>query len=181
MDVVRNIQVFYMDPKILREFPTMRTVKQHKQHMVMEVSVHQAYTMWKEANPEETEFVSFSVFTRLRPSRVLLQRKIKLNQCLCEYCTAILLKLQCLNRTLQITNCKELKVKDKYELISLSMCPKGDNRFPQLKCIDRCCDACGISLLEYRLKEFMESNGNRMVTWQRWETKSYMHDGKQKD
>lgn len=26
----------------------------------------------------------------------------------------------------------------------------------------------------------MESNGNRMVTWQRWETKSYMHDGKLK-
>ncbi|XP_072046281.1 LOW QUALITY PROTEIN: uncharacterized protein [Amphiura filiformis] len=84
MEVINEIQSFYRLPKVSRELPYMRTVKQQTQRRVMEVSIDQAYTMWKEEHPDHVTVVSrFSLFQKLRPENVLLQHRNKLNQCLC--------------------------------------------------------------------------------------------------
>ena len=119
MDAINSIQAFWKEPAIARELPCMRTVVKQQQRFVMDVSMQQAYNLWKVENPE-CAVVSFAVFAlRLRPSNVQLQHK-----CLCEYCTDVLLKLQCLNRSLQAMDYKAMKIKDTYDLVSLSMCAK---------------------------------------------------------
>ena len=134
-------------------------------------------------NPNQ-KCVSHSVFSKLSPFNVLLSHQTKLSQCLCEYCTGCLLKLQSLNRIIQATddsNLKELKIKDKYELLNLSMCPKSDdNKYQERKCIERSCSECGIALLEERLKPLEDTLGDKTVSWLKWETKVYTQDDKQK-
>ena len=180
MDAINSIQAFLKEPAIARELPCMRTVVKQQQRFVMEVSMQQAYNLWKVENPEYA-VVSFAVFARLRPSNVQLQHKITLNQCLCEYCTDVLLKLQCLNRSLQAMDYKALKIKDKYDLVSLSMCAKLEStRYHRPECIDRTCSDCGVSLLENSFQECLEVCGDKAVTWQKWETQAYIHDGKRK-
>ncbi|XP_060789811.1 uncharacterized protein LOC132894247 isoform X2 [Neoarius graeffei] len=182
LDVANNITAFYRNPKVARELPYMKTVKKQEQRFLMEVSLQKAYELWKLENPGNN-VVSFPVFSKLRPSCVVLQRQTDLNQCLCEYCTGVLLKLQSLNRILTATNsddCVKLKIKDKYEIVSLSLCPKrGDNKYHDLKCINRTCSDCGIALLKEHFKTVVDSYGEQVVSWQKWENKSYSHDGKQ--
>ncbi|XP_067287029.1 uncharacterized protein [Pseudorasbora parva] len=183
MDVVNNITAFYRNTKVAQELPYMRSVKQQHQIFRMEISLQKAYELWKLENPE-TNVVSFHVFSCLRPSCVLLQRRTDINHCLCEYCSRILLKLQSLNRILTATNndkCIKLKIKNKYELISFSLCPKSSNsKYHNLQCINRTCPDCGVSLLEEKFKVVVDSYGKQEVSWQTWESKAYNHDGKQK-
>lgn len=183
MDVVNNITAFYRNPKVARELPYMRTVKKQQQTFLMEISLQKAYELWKLENPENN-FVSFAVFSWLRPSCVLLQRRTDINHCLCEYCTGVLLKLQSLNRILTATNndkCMKLKIKNKYELINFSLCPKsGNSKYHNLKCINRACSDCGVSLLKEKFKAVLDSYGKQEVSWQKWESKAFNHDGRQK-
>ncbi|KAK7119480.1 hypothetical protein R3I94_021351 [Phoxinus phoxinus] len=183
MDVVNNLTAFYRNPKVARELPYMRTVKKQEQRFLMEISLQEAYELWKLENPEKN-VVSFPVFSWLRPSCVLLQRRTDRNQCLCEYCTGVLLKLQSLNRILTATNnaeCIKLKIKNKYELLSFSLCPKsGNSKYHNLKCINRTCSDCGVSLLKEKFKMVVDSYGKQEVSWQNWESKAFNHDGKQK-
>ena len=183
IDVVNNIRDFYKNPKVSRELPYMKTVLKQEQKYLLETSVESAYNLWKVDNPNQ-KCVSHSVFSKLRPFNVLLSHQTKLSQCLCEYCTGCLLKLQSLNRIIQATddsNLKELKIKDKYELLNLSMCPKSDdNKYQERKCIERSCSECGIALLEERLKPLVDTLGDKTVSWLKWETKVYTQDDKQK-
>ncbi|XP_048028545.1 uncharacterized protein si:ch211-86h15.1 isoform X2 [Megalobrama amblycephala] len=183
MDVVNNITAFYRNPKVARELPYTRTVKKQQQRFLMEISLQKAYELWKLENPEKN-FVSFPVFSWLRPSCVLLQRRTDINHCLCEYCTGVLLKLQSLNRILTATNndeCMKLKIKNKYELIDFSLCPKsGNSKYHNLKCINRACSDCGVSLLKEKFKVVLDSYGKQEVSWQKWESNAFNGDGRQK-
>ena len=178
-DLVESIQSFYLDPKISRELPCMRTVHRQRQTFIMEVPVAQAFVMWKAENPEVSA-VSLSVFQKLRPTFVLLQRSTTLNQCLCEYCTSIMLKLEALNRVLSVCEAKDLHIKNKYNLIDFTTCDKGSQRFHDLKCTERTCKDCGTSLLTEHFASFKDRHGERKVSWLAWESRTYTHDGKQK-
>jgi len=91
--------------------------------------------------------VSLSKFSKLRPKQVLKVNQTQLNQCLCEYCTNIELKLRSLNMYAQNHNLKELRVKDKYHCNRLTMCSKGIQAFNNLACIERSCTVCEVTLL----------------------------------
>ena len=61
--------------------------------MVMDVSV----AIWMAESQNLNNVCSLSVFMKLRPDDVLLQCRHNVMQCMCEYCTDIMLKLQTLN------------------------------------------------------------------------------------
>jgi hypothetical protein len=176
--VVQNILDYYKDGKVSRPMPYMRAVKDQTPKATMEVSVAKAHDMWKVDNPEYASAVGFETFRRLRPKSVLLQRKTRLNQCLCEICTDIMLKLQALNRAVILAKMNELQIRDKHELIELTMCPKEHEQFCRHKCIYRTCQVCGIFMLKERLSPLCEQLQNKMVEWRKWEVRSYEHDGK---
>ena len=122
---MRNICDFYQEAKISRELPTIKSVKKSQKDMLHGITLQKAYSLWKQDNKNLVDVVSFSLFQKLCPDFVLLQSKTKLNQCLCEICTDILLKLQSLNQVLVSLKKSDLKIKDKYELTELTMCPKA--------------------------------------------------------
>ena len=123
--------------------------------------------------------VSLNTFRKLRPPDVNLLRRHRLNQCLCEICTDIVLKLRVLNRQASIHNMKDLiSIEDKYQLVSLTMCPP-QNPESSLKCINRNCDKCGVNLLRSRLEPFLV-HGSKQIVWEKWERVDYVHDGKTK-
>lgn len=180
LDVVINVQNFYQDAKISRELPCMKSVKKQMPRRVMEVTVERAYSMWKEVNPNSVGVVGFSLFQKLRPDYTLLQHKIKINQCLCEYCTDALLKLQALNRTVVALKKPELKIKDKYELTELTMCPKVTAKYCAPGCINRTCPDCGVALLDKRMLAFKTDHGDTEIQWNKWESRRYEFGGQMK-
>ena len=136
--------------------------------------------MWKEDHPFRN--VSLNTFRKLRPPDVNLLRRHRLNQCLCEICTDIVLKLRVLNRQASIHNMKDLiSIEDKYQLVSLTRCPpqNPESRYARLKCINRNCDKCGVNLLRSRLEPFLV-HGSKQIVWEKWERVDYVHDGKTK-
>uniref|UniRef100_A0A8C4WX24 Uncharacterized protein n=1 Tax=Eptatretus burgeri TaxID=7764 RepID=A0A8C4WX24_EPTBU len=180
MDVVENIQSMYRTAEISREMPTMRTMRKDlAQRRIMEVTVSRAYDIWKSISPGAD--VSLSTFQKLRPIDVLPLRQNKLNQCLCEYCTDILLKLQSLNQVASLYSDSECKIVDKYALLALTLCKKeeGSTVF-RLRCVDRICDECGVQLLDDRFVNLVQASGDREVTWRKWQNKAYPHDWQSK-
>ena len=175
MDVIREIQDTYRSSEVSRTLPTMRNVKSDlKERRVMEVTVNRAYDIWKKKSPQTD--VSLSSFQKLSPEDVLLQRRTRLIQCLCEYCTDIMLKLKVLNQVASACNLPGCKIVDKYELIANTVCPKenGDANF-NLKCLDRNCDECGVKLLDNKYERLVATNGDRETGWLKWENRSYVH------
>jgi hypothetical protein len=178
LDVVQNVQDFYQQPKISRELPCMKSVRKQRSTSVMEVTIEQAYKMWKQDNPD-TDVVSASLFQKLRPQNVLLRHKTKLTQCLCECCTNTMFKLWTLNSLLLTIKRSDLKVKDKYQLVELSMCEKlPSSKYCRPGCVYRSCQECGVRLLEERFAEVKASHAYREVQWRKWQTTEYTHDGK---
>ena len=92
----------------------------------MEVLVVTAFEMWKAESQKLDNLCSLSVFMKLRPDDILLQCRHNVSQCLCEYCTDIMLKLQMLNRIAAMCGKKDLGFKDKYFLIAATVCPNDD-------------------------------------------------------
>ena len=90
----------------------------------MEVLVVRAFEIWKAESQNQDN--SWSVFMKLRPDDILLQCRHNVSQCLCEYCTDIMLKLQMLNLIAAMCGKKDLAFKDKYFLIVATVCPPDD-------------------------------------------------------
>ena len=178
IDVVNSIHASYRDPAVSRELPLMRSVKKDLvPRRVMEVSVTRAYEIWKAETPDLDNVCSLSVFMKLRPDDVLLQCRHTVSQCLCEYCTDIMLKLQTLNRIAAMCGRKDLGFKDKYALIAATVCPPDDGcRYAKPTCTHRTCKDCGVGQLREKLNPLIEAHTGGTVTWRKWESTTYHHD-----
>ena len=92
------------------ELPTKKTVsKNFQQKWVLDKSINKVYQEYKMGNPSP---VCFSSFAKSRPKHLLRLSKKRLNQCLCEYCQNIELKIEILRRTDE----KFLSYKDVYDI-----------------------------------------------------------------
>lgn len=178
-DTMASIADTYHSPEVSRELPLRKSVKKDlKPRHQMEVTVARAYAIWKAKHPSVN--LSLDVFRRFRPTDVLLLRQTRLNQCLCEICTDIMLKLQTLNH-LANRGHKEAKLSDKYDLIAATLCPKdAQDKYFHPTCIRRNCDDCGVKLLDGRFANLLEDAGGQTVKWRKWCNKKYKHDGKEK-
>ena len=74
----------------------------------------------------------------------------KYNQCLCEYCINVELKVTSLVRfctSQHIEPTKKCICRSKYEASRLTLCPK-ENGYYKKECIDRKCRECGVAEIE---------------------------------
>ena len=179
LDVVKSIQIHYRDAAISRELPLMRVVKKNlKPRRVMDVSVQRAYDMLKERQQADPDHMcSFSVFAKLRPDDVLLQRRQAILQCLREYCTDVMLKLHTLNHVAAACGRRDLAVKDKYALVSSTVCrPDDGGRYARPSCIHRTCQDCGVSRHDDTLNLLIQAHTAGPVTWKKRQSIVYQHN-----
>ena len=147
------------------------------QQKVLDLSLKALHTQFKEEFPEEA--ISYSTFTKLRPSNIKTMSSNLFRQCLCEYCTNIELKLKTINEKLQrlgLGVCLE----NKYMASRLTLCAKEkDTDWYAKECITRECDECGVE----KFREFVESRITdedlvEVVEWKCWESVTFNHNDK---
>ena len=155
-ETIDHIQHFYLRPDVSVELPTKKTVSKTtmRQKHILDKSLDAVHEQFRQENPSVK--VSLSKFSKLRPKHVLKVNQTQLNQCLCEYCTNIELKLRSLNMYVQNHSLNGLRVKDKYHCTRLTMCLKGSKAFNDLACIERRCTVCGVTLLQQHYKVIID-------------------------
>ncbi|XP_070550276.1 axoneme-associated protein mst101(2)-like [Ptychodera flava] len=96
--VSKSIHDFYIRPDISVQLPGKKTVstKTLTQSHTLNKSLKDVHSQWKNENSGDN--VGFTKFCQLRPRNVKLQGQRKFNQCLCEYCVNIELKLGVINK-----------------------------------------------------------------------------------
>ena len=120
---------------------------------------------WEEWKQESGFSVTFSTFAARRPSSVRLVDNRPWEQCLCEYCCNIELKLLSLNKV-----AKRKVLKNRYEVSKVTQCPEQ-----RRACYERRCKDCGIENL---CTVYNDINKNQEVKWRRWGRVVEMCDGK---
>ena len=103
---------------------------------------------------------SLSSFFRLRPKHIRTICKSPLNQCLCEYCTNVKLKLTAINSILRPGK----RMKDEYSALSETVCD-----IKSKKCMYRECKDCGVMKMKDILEEVVNTDGP--LYWYRWQQK----------
>lgn len=122
--------------------PDKKAVKKDlEQKHVMQMSLATAWSKWKDENPEKQ--LSFVKFIKLRSKKVMLQKHRKLFQCLCRYCENVKLKLTAVNRLAEKAERPDLKLHNEFAAVSATLCPKQEQKFHKINCIDRYCNECG--------------------------------------
>ena len=101
--------------------------------------------------------------------------KNKFNQCLCEYCTNIELKLRPLNKFLEIKRRSDYKITDRYAASRNSLCgkPEGSHYYNR-ECLDRKCDHCGTKLIQDHFSQIINDFGVSALNWYKWESETYV-------
>lgn len=105
-----------------------------------------------------------SAFAKMRPRNILLQHKARLEQCLCEVCTNIDLKLQSLNRERKQKGLKQIP--SRYDLSDMTLCTTPSEE--RLKCIDRKCSKCGVQEIDNALAPLLQVSSEKSITWKKW-------------
>ena len=111
----------------------------------------------------------------------MTQKYRKLFQCLCEYCENVKLKLTSVNRLAERVNRTDLKFQNEFDAVSATLCPKGEEKFHKLSCIDRVCKECGSAVLKEKLKPLFETDERPEVKWNKWETVNSLNPKTQKE
>ena len=87
--------------------------------------------------------MTFSSFAKLRPKNVLTYDHMMLNQCLCEYCQNIQIKVDVVKKAcLRIVGTLVNIPSDKYDIMNATLCQK-EGKYHK-KCIDWKCEICGV-------------------------------------
>ena len=103
---------------------------------------------------------SYSTFAKCRPKHVRKMSNARLNQCLCEYCENVNLKVKAVNRI----SLRHTRINHVYHAVALSTCQGGGKA-----CAYRQCGDCDIHLLEEYLTPLKNHVGE--LSWHRWSTK----------
>ncbi|CAG2248145.1 unnamed protein product [Mytilus edulis] len=146
--------------RISTPLPDKRLVnKDGKAAHIMHRSLLDTFQIYKEKNPSVK--LGKSKFASLRPKNVKTFCDQQLQQCLCEYCLNVELKLKTVNKLIgrSCENAEELKIKDKYCAVNIVMCPKGDNQYHKKDCIDGLCNICGEQKMRTHLKDVTNKYG----------------------
>ena len=113
---------------------------------------------------------AFSTFAKYRPSNVRTMMKSNLQQCLCEYCANVDLKLRALGNVCQMFYCR---IRHKFHDMQLSMCEGGGK-----SCAYRTCSKCGVGKLDDYLAPVKGYQG--LLSWHHWTTNKATFAGTKK-
>lgn len=87
------------------------------------------------------------------------------------------MKLETLNKLCDVPCHPDLKIKNKQELLEITMCPT-DGKFYKQHCIKRNCTECGVHCLDLRLAPIIQACGEEELTWRKWATEERNLEGK---
>ncbi|PJE77757.1 hypothetical protein CI610_03319 [invertebrate metagenome] len=120
---------------------------------------------FKENHPNVS--VSMSTFKRNKPNNIESTRKQHWEGCLCDLCTNIDLKLKALNQ-LATKKGSEIKMKDKYECLGITLCQKS-GRYHQQECIMRKYLDCSVDNIVAHYQPLATQCIEEEVTYTKWE------------
>lgn len=175
--VKRKIVEFYERNDVSTNLPIAKRIKKDGiERRVLDRPVTEVFEEFKKKNPEVK--TSLSTFKRSKPRKVEITRKQPWYGCLCEACTNVELKLRSLSQLAAKVHCN-IRVQNKYDAVSLTMCSKGDNHFHHLKCIKRGCTNCGSSGIVSHFEELANDSKDQIVTYTKWERVKRTYRGKE--
>lgn len=152
--IVKNCQEFYNDHS------TDMPCKAAAGKKMLDLSTKKLHSLFQKENKVT---ISRSKFQSLRPKNIKLYR-VKFQQCLCEYCLNVKLKLTSLSAIMKKEKIEvDGKLVESYYGISEATVCDEDN----IACIERKCEVCGVKKLKTTLKPFDSYTGK--VEWQVWE------------
>ncbi|XP_041351558.1 uncharacterized protein LOC121370414 [Gigantopelta aegis] len=164
-EIGNNVNTFFNSGTVSRDMPDARGAVveggEVKPRKVLESSLRTVYGEFVEQNGQ---VLSFSTFKKLKPKRVLPFTSHKFNECLCEYCANMDLKIHAINGQ----QCTRIKIQDRYEASRLTLCPKLPGTDYKKSCIDWQCNDCGASLFSNHMQPAFEGDARlcRVVWWQ---------------
>lgn len=113
--------------------------------------------------------ISLRTFYRMLPKNVLTSHKQKFQQCLCEYCTNIDLKIKQLNTVLEGN-----KIEGRDALSESSLCP-----VPTLACSNRTCPNCGVDKVRTSILQLVDKS--QSIKWEIWKMVEVEKGGKRRE
>ena len=141
---------------------------------ILSSSLQETYRTFREQYPECS--VSFSKFVSLRPKQVHTMSRNTFNNCLCEYCTNIELKVKAINF---IIGCKG-DLRNRYNASRKTLCPKEDRfTFYKRECVERNCSSCGTDDMIYNISDLLKKKCSKLE-WSKWENQTLTIQGKKK-
>lgn len=160
------MQSFLRRPDVSTTLPHKKTVSKQTglQKQILQKSMKSTYSAWQNENPNMK--LCFSKFCTLRPSHILPYVKAHLNQCLCEYCENMDLKLKVINQVVQAKNL-DCEIRDRYHASDITICPPSDDarKLHKLLCTDcKKFQECGVDAYLQPLDVAAENK----VSWQVW-------------
>lgn len=160
------MQSFLRRPDVSTTLPRKKTVSKQTglQKQILQKSMKSTYSAWQNENPNMK--LCFSKFCTLRPSHILPYVKAHLNQCLCEYCENMDLKLKVINQVVQAKNL-DCEIRDRYHASDITICPPSDDarKLHKLLCTDcKKFQECGVDAYLQPLDVAAENK----VSWQVW-------------
>lgn len=70
----------------------------------------------------------------------------------------------------RLSNRFNSKIKDRYEAINLTMCPKGENeKYNKKECIERQCTSCNSDMLVNHFEDLLRLHGGETIEFSKWE------------
>ncbi|XP_052073589.1 uncharacterized protein LOC127711546 isoform X2 [Mytilus californianus] len=175
-NTIKAVEDFFKRPANSTYLPDKKHVskKTLEPKIILDKSLQDTYKQFREQNQECN--ISFSKFSSLRPSNVKTMNKNTFNNCLCEYCTNIELKIKAISKVLG----NRTVVKDRYDISRQTLCPKLDGmQFCQKKCIERECEQCGTGPLKTSLAKLLK-NKCKSLEWHKWENQTFTDKDKKK-
>lgn len=131
------------------------------------------YEDYKNANPDKPN-ISFSHFASCRPKHIKPMSDARLQQCLCEYCTNVNLKLKVLNAIASRVD-NACRVRHTYHAVDLVTCGRENGRWRKA-CAHRECQHCKDKTVHTHCRGLLRHQGP--VTWFRWEAQKVVLNGK---
>ncbi|CAC5413756.1 unnamed protein product [Mytilus coruscus] len=170
--IKKKLKIFFSGNRVIQDaYRTKKHVskKTMEAKRILEVSLVDTYEKFKEQNTECS--ISFSKFSSLRPSNVKTMNKNAFNNCLCEYCTNIELKVKAIEKVVG----NRSFVKNRYDISKETLCIKANySQFYHKKCLERKCDKCGPAKFTKSLTDVLNKKSTT-VEWHRWENQTIIH------
>lgn len=155
---IQKAKDFYIRVDNSTCLPGKRTTTKKGPSYVLKQSLQKSYNKFNEENPN---VMKRSKFCQLKPKNVKTVDQHKWVQCLCPKCANIELSLKAFKKYFTHTS----TLRDKYDVLNLTLCEKPHGKFHNLQCIERNCSECGV----YKFQETFEIGDDQSISWTKWQ------------
>ena len=132
----KEVKDFYQ--RMATDLPSMKSTKNGKSVAVLSQTLENLHAEYQETTGSE---ISRSQFCKFRPNNIRPAKKSLLNQCLCEYCQNVNLKLEVLNK-LSVRHNTQSQIKHCHDGVNLVTCDKVEGKWKNDCCNRTCPDCC---------------------------------------